>query len=215
MSSTFWSKNECGLWPVSGTGGGGPWETTHLLELPTRLFYASASKATCYTDQLYDLASRKQWPWILNSVQSAFQPSLEALSICDRISRGAFLLGKVKLRLWHVKTEGGDRAGGRFHFHWWLGTQGHGMLTSPGHGHMEQNPDLPLKRWSNIYIFYYFISLWASSYLQQVAGQYSNVNATEWKPMSQKVQIALPGKINTKEKSIKRRSWKAFKNPKP
>lgn len=32
-----------------------------------------------------------------------------------------------------------------------------------------------------------------------MAGQHSNVNVTEWKPTRQKVQIALPGKINTKE----------------
>lgn len=32
-----------------------------------------------------------------------------------------------------------------------------------------------------------------------MAGQHTNVNVTEWKPTRQKVQIALPGKINTKE----------------
>lgn len=107
-----------------------------------------------------------------------------------------------------------DRAGGRFRFHWWLGTWWHDVLTSSGRGHVEQNQDEPLKSCTNICIFYCFIALWTSGHLQQVAGQYSNINATEWIPVSQKVQTGLPGKIHTKEK-IQERTSKHLKAKTP
>lgn len=74
------------------------------------------------------------------------------------------------------------------------------MLASSGHGHMEQNQGVPLKVGAIVVysaiLFLYELKATFSRWL----GNIQRLTQPNGKSTRQKVQIALPGKINTKEK---------------
>lgn len=124
-------------------------------------------------------SQRKQGPWILDSI--CLLTFSEALPICDRgFQEVCHLWGR-----WQVKREGRQRE-------WWVSFSPvtrhllarciDQLWTQPRGSRMK----MCHRKRSNNDAFYYFVSLWASTppHPQQVAGPYSNVNTTEWNPMS-------------------------------
>lgn len=195
---------------MSGTEGGGPWATTHLLELwldsPSPLVSLKILAILTYFNMWSPEIRGHEYLTGLNLPPSF--PWKHRLFVTED-SKRCISSGEGDITKKVGKGDGG------FHLHWPLGTWWwHSVLTSSGHGHMDRESTLLEK--AAIFVYFTILFLYELTVpFQQVAGEYSNDNTIEWNSMSWKVQFALPAKINKKQKSIEEEDEKHLKNKNP